>query len=119
MRSTIQQGIRDEHPNGQPYCDGDIYRNVRHYETIGDVESELRWRGRFSKGVHHELARMEKDFKRIKRAFDKLLPFLGLWQVIKLSYLGRWLSVKCPEASLSIHTTLTLLILASRRLFDI
>lgn len=99
MDVAIVQQIREEHSNAQPYCDGDIYRNVRHYERLGDVDSELKWRGRFSKGVHNELARMEKDFKRIRRALDKLIPFSGMWQALKLSYLGRWLSLKCPEVS--------------------
>jgi hypothetical protein len=40
---------------------------------------------------------MEKDFKRLTRAFNKLLPFTGLWASIKLSYLNRWLSAQCPE----------------------
>ncbi|KAJ6024790.1 hypothetical protein N7540_005587 [Penicillium herquei] len=97
MESEIRQTIREEHPNAQSYSDGDIYRKIRHYEHIGDVDSELKWRGRLRKGVQHELMRMEKDFKRTKRSFDRLLPFLGLWQALKLSYLGRWLSVKCPE----------------------
>lgn len=59
------------------YCDGDIYRNIRTYGRLGNVDLELKWRGRLSKGVHHELARMEKNFKRVKGRRFKLLSYYG------------------------------------------
>ncbi|KAJ5109964.1 hypothetical protein N7532_002609 [Penicillium argentinense] len=30
--------IREEHPNAQPFCDGDIYQNIRMYQELGDVK---------------------------------------------------------------------------------
>lgn len=61
------------------------------------MDAEVKWRGRLSKKVQHDLARMEKDFKYMQRAFDMLLDFTPLWNTLKLSYLGRWLTLKCPE----------------------
>ncbi|THC92152.1 hypothetical protein EYZ11_008367 [Aspergillus tanneri] len=92
-----QEFIEEEHPNAHTYCDGDIYRNIRYHQRNGNVDSEIKWRAHLSEGSRRDLARMEKDFKRIKRGLDNLLPFVGLWKSLKLSYLGRWLSVLCPE----------------------
>lgn len=89
--------IREEHPNAQSFCDGDIYQNVRKYQRLGDVDAELKWRGRFSKTAQREMHRLEKDFKYIQRALDRLLEFTGLWKFLKISYLGRWLSIRCQE----------------------
>lgn len=97
LPQSFQAIIREEHPNAQPFCDGDIYRNVRMYEQLGDVDAEVKWRGRFSKTAQREMHRLEKDFKHIRRALDKLLEFKGLWKFLKISYLGRWLSIRCQE----------------------
>jgi hypothetical protein len=97
LSSKAQKIIREEHPNAQPYCDGDIYRYIRMNQRLGDMDAELKWRGRLSEDSAKGLLRLEKDFRRVQGALDRLLPFIGLWEPLKLSYLGEWMSVKCPE----------------------
>lgn len=97
LSSETQKVIQEEHPNARPYCDGDIYRHIRMNQRLGDVDAELKWRGRLSEDSAKGLLRLEKDFRRVQGALDRLLPFNGLWEPLKLSYLGEWMSVKCPE----------------------
>lgn len=66
-------------------------------QRLGDIDAELKWRGRLSEDSAKGLLRLEKDFRRVQGAFDRLLPFIGLWEPLKLLYLGEWMSVKCPE----------------------
>lgn len=46
-----------------------------------------------------------KDFRRLqnneslREAFDRLLPYLGLWSPLKSSQIERILGLKCPEVS--------------------
>ena len=103
LPQDVRQFIHEEHPNAQRFSDGDIYQNIRISQTQGNVDAEIKWRGRLPGRVKKELDRMEKDFKRIQRGMDNLLPFKGLWNSLKLSYLGRWLSIKCPEARRTVH----------------
>ncbi|KAL4985855.1 hypothetical protein BDW68DRAFT_179307 [Aspergillus falconensis] len=73
LAPEFQQVLKDEHPNAQKYCDGDIYRNIRYHQRQGDADAELKWRGRLTKNTQR------------------------LWQSLKLSYLSRWLCVQSPE----------------------
>ncbi|KAJ5733294.1 hypothetical protein N7533_013741 [Penicillium manginii] len=100
LSQSHQATLCEEHPNAQPFCDGDIYRNIRMYQQLRDVDAEIKWRGRLSKTAQREMHRLEKDFKHIQREFDRLLEFRGLWKFLKISYLGRWLSIRCQEVSL-------------------
>lgn len=63
----------------------------------GNADGELRWQGQLNKNIQRELKRLETNFTRLCRTVDKLLPYLGLWQSLKLSYLSQWLCVQCPE----------------------
>ncbi|KAJ6123317.1 hypothetical protein N7512_005782 [Penicillium capsulatum] len=103
LPQDVRQFIHEEHPNAQRFSDGDIYQNIRTSQTQGNVDAEIKWRGRLPGRVKKILDRLEKDFKRIQRGMDNLLPFKGLWNSLKLSYLGRWLSIKCPEARRTIN----------------
>lgn len=97
LPQSYQATLREEHPNAQPFCDGDIYQHIRMYQQLRDVDAEIKWRGRLSKTAQREMNRLEKDYKHVQRGFDRLLEFKGLWKFLKISYLGRWLSIRCQE----------------------
>ena len=106
MPQDTQDTIREEHPNAKPFTDGDIYRNIRYYQRRGDDDAELKWRGRLREGARRELERMERKAKPLTRSLDNLLPFFGLWSSLKLSYLGRVLSLQCHEVSCEVASLL-------------
>ncbi|KAF3481568.1 uncharacterized protein GIQ15_04327 [Arthroderma uncinatum] len=93
----VEAVMREEHSNAHQFCDGDIYRNLRYYQSRESENEEEKWRARLSSGKRDDLDRMDLKARRLRRAFDRLLPFKGLWSALKLGYLGRLLRLRSSE----------------------
>lgn len=90
--------VAEEYNNEQAHSDGEIFRKIRQYHRDGDQEGERRWWARLSANKSRDLRKLLKD-KRLRHAFDAMLPWPGLWQPIRLGALRRIVRMKCEEVS--------------------
>ncbi|KAI9715107.1 MAG: hypothetical protein M1828_001042 [Chrysothrix sp. TS-e1954] len=88
--------IVQQFPNARPFSDGDIFRNIRLCAHSGDIIQEDMWRARLSVDKARDLNRLLR-ISHLVLAFDRLLPFRGLWRSIGLGSLHRLLRLKCDE----------------------
>ncbi|KAI9768256.1 MAG: hypothetical protein M1840_005086 [Geoglossum simile] len=88
--------IRDEYSNSRKPPDGDIYRQVRAYQSRSDKSGELKFLARLSPNKRKAMKQLQKrDW--LANALDKLLPYHGLWPALQLGSIPTILSWKCPE----------------------
>ncbi|KAI9736725.1 MAG: hypothetical protein M1834_000929 [Cirrosporium novae-zelandiae] len=98
----LPQTVRDiaeEYANSKNFCDGDIFRNIRHHQRNDNTAQATKWLARLSEGKRQDLKRLRKadDLTELRLAFDKLLPFTGLWPALQIGTFHRLLALKCPE----------------------
>ncbi|GBF63945.1 hypothetical protein TMEN_6613 [Trichophyton mentagrophytes] len=88
--------MREDQANSQPFADGDIYRNIRQHLRYNRDEEAAKWLARLSPGKRKRVEQLRKNTL-LKNAFDRLLPFRGLWPAMQLGCLNRLLPLKCQE----------------------
>lgn len=76
------------------------------YQLSRNHPQELKWWARLgSDGRRKDFRRLQKN-QTLQAAFDKLLPYIGLWRPLKSSQIERILSLKCPEVGKESRETL-------------
>ena len=102
LSQPLQRDLREEYANSRNFCDGDIYRQIRHCQSNQDaIGEEGRWFAKLSDRKRDNVKRLlnGKDLRALKVALDELLPYLGLWPALRLGILHRIRGLKCPEVS--------------------
>lgn len=107
-RSLLLPPIRavnviEEFENEQAYCDGDIFWRIRLSHKQDDTQEENKWWAWLSETKTKDLRQLLRDERYVK-AFDDLLPWRGLWEVIRLGSLHRLLTMKCDEVRKTNHS---------------
>ncbi|KAL9083484.1 MAG: hypothetical protein Q9165_008511 [Trypethelium subeluteriae] len=85
--------LREEYSNARAFCDGDIFRHLRHYQQAGDDARAGRWLARLSKSKFRDVKQLIDKVKPLCTAFDRLLPFRGLWASFRIGTLHRILTL--------------------------
>ncbi|KAK3669647.1 hypothetical protein LTR78_010464 [Recurvomyces mirabilis] len=81
MPDILQQAIVEEYRNELTFSDGDIFRSYRIAKDKGDRKSEEKWLARLSAVKKRNILQLQKvDNGDLINGFDRLLPFLGMWQ---------------------------------------
>ena len=96
--------IREEYSNNLNFCDGDIYRHIRHYNLTGQLSKERRWLARLSESKRRRVEQLQKlaaaegdPMRSFRDNLDRLVPFTGLWPALRLGTFHRLLTLRCPE----------------------
>ncbi|KAF2229448.1 hypothetical protein EV356DRAFT_537224 [Viridothelium virens] len=89
--------LREEYSNARAFCDGDIFRHLRHYQQIGDNARAGRWLARLSKSKTRDVKQLIDKDRPLCTAFDRLLPFTGLWASFRIGTLHRILTLRCED----------------------
>lgn len=91
--------LQKQECGSRQFCDGEIYRNVRHYQTQGNSQAAGEWLARWSvtkcrdfKQIYHSKANRHREFR---ENLENLLPFKGLWTSWLMG--AHLLSLQCPE----------------------
>ena len=97
----LRTSLVEEYANQKKPTDGDIYRKVRQYEGEGNEAFRERWFVRLSPSNQDRLDQLDnKRNRRLRRAFDRLLPIPGLWpNGMRISMLHRLIATGCVEVS--------------------
>lgn len=90
---------RDPHFNP-----GDIFRNWRHCELTGKVESTF-WQSMMSPRSRKDIKRLNEAYSDVIRCLDQLINFPGLWVDFSFTFIRRILQIGCPKASKEIQVT--------------
>ncbi|KAK2809765.1 hypothetical protein FQN50_003610 [Emmonsiellopsis sp. PD_5] len=91
--------LREKYQNEQNFNDGDIYRNLRHYQLQGDKSEVARWWARWVDSTKcRDVMKMQKN-KQLRAAFDRLLPYIGLWAPVTAKLFRRALEWRCYDES--------------------
>lgn len=92
--------LREESSNARNFKDGEIYRIYRQYELLNDTAQARKWWAKF------ESDDRRKDFRRLlsnsllREGFDRLLPYIGIWDPLKSTQVERILGMRCHEVHL-------------------
>ena len=73
-----------------------------------DLTGEGRWLARLSdcKRKYLKQFQQRKEMRGLAHAFDRLLPFTGMWPALQIGSFHRILNLKCPEVSRCIERDL-------------
>ena len=100
LTEIAKKDIKEDYTNERPFCDGDIFRQLRFSQRQLNKADEGRWLARLSEGKRNDLRRFQgEQFRPVAEAFDELLHFVGLWPSLQIGTFHRILSLKCPEVS--------------------
>ena len=89
--------LREESTNAQSFKDGEIYRILRQYQLLHNHAQVQKWWARFkSEDRRKDIRRLQRD-ELLCQGFDRLLPYIGLWDPLKTSQIERILGLRCPE----------------------
>ena len=88
----------EEHRNEEGHPSGEVFRKIRLYHLLNDGQCERRWWARLSKSQSKDLKQLIRD-ERYATAFDRLLPWPGLWYSVQLGSLRRLLAMRCHDVS--------------------
>ncbi|RHZ60740.1 DUF3723 domain-containing protein [Aspergillus thermomutatus] len=103
----IGEGLRtslvEEYANQKKPTDGEIYRKIRQYEGDGNEAFRQRWFVRLSRSNQERLDQLDnRKNRRLRLAFDRLLPIPGLWpHGMRISMLHRLIATGCVEEILT------------------
>ncbi|KAF7594883.1 hypothetical protein BBP40_007917 [Aspergillus hancockii] len=99
LTCEARRRLREGDSSSREFSDGEIYRNVRHYQKQGDHRAAGEWLARWSESKCREFRQLHKAEKNIHHAFrdslDDLLPFPGLWPHWQMG--THLLRMRCPE----------------------
>ena len=70
--------IREEYSNARNFCDGDIYRHLRHHQMQQNAEESGKWLARLSESKRKGIRQLREKMQPLCSAFDRLLPIIGL-----------------------------------------
>lgn len=96
---------RDPHFNP-----GDIFRNWRHCELTGKVESTF-WQSMMSLRSRKDIKSLKEAHPDVMRCLDQLIDFPGLWVDFSFTFIRRILEIGCPKASKEIQVTCDILLI--------
>jgi hypothetical protein len=102
LTSDCQKKLRESENGHQDFSDGEIFRNVRHYQRREENEAAREWLAKWSPTKCHAfnqifVLRQDKNDhnRQLRESLDALLPFAALWPAWLM---GTHLpSLKCPE----------------------
>jgi len=99
--NELRTSLVEEYANQKKPTDGEIYRKIRQYEGEGNEAFRERWFVRLSPSNQDRLDQLDnKRNRRLRRAFDRLLPIPGLWpHGMRISMLHRLIATGCVEVS--------------------
>lgn len=97
----LRSSLVEEYANQKKPTDGEIYRKIRQYEGEANEPFRERWFVRLSPSNQDRLDQLDnKRNRRLRRAFDRLLPIPGLWpRGMRISMLHRLIATGCVEVS--------------------
>lgn len=95
----LKTSLVEEYANQKKPTDGEIYRKIRQYEGEDNEAFRERWLVRLSSSNQDRLAQLDKRRnRRLRRAFNLLLPIPGLWpHGMRISMLHRLIATGCVE----------------------
>ncbi|KAI9676517.1 MAG: hypothetical protein M1817_000675 [Caeruleum heppii] len=96
LPADAKSEIREEYSNALNFSDGDIYRNVRRHQRRSERAEEGKWLARLTESKRKDLRQLQ-TLSGLSSAFDRLLPFVGLWSAMQLGKFHRILTLKCLE----------------------
>lgn len=101
LDESTYRDLREEYANERNFCDGDIYRHLRHSQLSGNSTEEGRWLARLSECKRKDVKQLQRrsELRPLTSALDNLLPFSGFWPALQIGTFHRLLSLKCPEVS--------------------
>lgn len=118
LNDDCRRRLREFDQSPQSFSDGEIFRNIRHYQQRGETDAAGEWLAKWSPTKCREFNRIyypkeSKDaFNSMGEKLDSLLPFPALW---KSWFMGTHLpSLKCPEVSKSLTLSYKGIIIISR-----
>ncbi|GAA87890.1 hypothetical protein AKAW_06004 [Aspergillus luchuensis IFO 4308] len=99
----LRTSLIEEYANQKKPTDGQIYRKIRQYEGEDNETFRQRWFVRLSPSNQDRLDQLDnKRNRRLRRAFDRLLPIPGLWpHGMRISMLHRLIATGCVEEILA------------------
>ncbi|KAL2808642.1 hypothetical protein BJX63DRAFT_424458 [Aspergillus granulosus] len=104
LQESTKDSLREEYAHALKFSDGDIYRSIRFYERSGDSTLVNKWKARLSERKAQYLSQLGDELnKPICSALDRILPFIGLWDGLKLGAFCRILPLRCPEVEFSYY----------------
>jgi hypothetical protein len=98
LSPDARTALSEEYLNSLNFADGEIYRKVRYYQTIGRKFIESKWRAYLSKDKQKDLRRLLKRGDYVA-ALDKLRFIHGLWAGFSFGKVHWWLGMKCYEVN--------------------
>lgn len=96
LSEVSRENIRDEYSHDLKLSDGDMYRSIRTCELTGNLDQVEKWKVRLSAKKLENLESLG-SFKGLQDAFDKNIPFIGLWDSFQLGSFNRIFPMRCPE----------------------
>jgi Protein of unknown function (DUF3723) len=93
----IFSAIQEEYSNSRRFCDGDIYRSLRHHQLSRNINEAGKWQARLSASKRKDVRQLHERYPHLAEAFDSLLPVVGLWAAVEIGALHRILPIRCPE----------------------
>ncbi|RDH30832.1 hypothetical protein BDQ94DRAFT_180863 [Aspergillus welwitschiae] len=99
----LRTSLIEEYANQKKPTDGQIYRKIRQYEGEDNESFRQRWFVRLSPSNQDRLDQLDnKRNRRLRRAFDRLLPIPGLWpHGMRISMLHRLIATSCVDEILT------------------
>ena len=101
LNGDCRRRLREHDACTQNFGDGEIFRNIRHYQQRGETEAAKEWLGRWSPTKCQEFNRIyvpknnADEYRSLGERLDQILVFPALWITW---YMGTHLpSLKCPE----------------------
>ncbi|KAG0124878.1 hypothetical protein HOY82DRAFT_493588 [Tuber indicum] len=95
--TELQQYFQDGYANSKRISDGEIFRRIRLYNQSGQRDLERNMWCYLSVSKRRDLRQLLAT-KPLRKAFDNLLQWPGLWPPIRLGTLHRLLTMRCDEA---------------------
>ncbi|RDL41164.1 uncharacterized protein BP5553_01143 [Venustampulla echinocandica] len=93
---TLVDTWRDQFYHQAAFSDGEIYRKVRFYKTLGQDTEVDTWTIRLSDCKQVGLRQLLKR-ESFAKGFDSLLHFPGLWAGLELGNIQKHLALRCDE----------------------
>ncbi|KAL1873636.1 hypothetical protein Plec18167_006153 [Paecilomyces lecythidis] len=100
LPAEARSQLREESSNSKNFLDGVIYRTFRQYQLVGDVYHSRKWWARLSSDEKKKQIRRLQRHERLMRGYDRLLPFIGLWDTFVTGHIKLILGLRCPEETL-------------------
>jgi hypothetical protein len=89
--------LREISANEECFKEGDIFRVYRLYQLQNNYTQETKWRARFKSGEQKKIAHRLEMNKPVSAAFNRLLPYTGLWDPVNMSQIKCILGLRCHE----------------------